>query len=93
MVLVIYVASKTLNRFMKAADLCPDHKVFTHPFKVDISVPRIPLVEYLDRLLAVPHDDPEDWIAAVSTAGTIRVVKGIRELSDGQRILFVGVNQ
>ena len=92
MKLIPYTADRALNKIMAAVDLCPDYKVFAirgDPVEIDREgdVPDEAFV-----LLAINHSKHaagQFWIPAIEFDSHLYVAEGIKEISDGQRVMHV----
>jgi hypothetical protein len=94
MKVTLYVADRRINQMMKAADLCDSGKVFVAPLAVEINRQgKDSTKAFLERIVKTPSSDESYWIPAVSAEGEMVITDGINQLSDGDKILFVGRGQ
>jgi hypothetical protein len=90
MQVTLYIADKRTNAFMKSADLCDKGKVYVAPYTEEIERKGTGSTqEFLQRILAQPTNNAKFWIAAVAAEGLMAVAKGINQLSDGNKIMFI----
>jgi hypothetical protein len=85
-----YVADRKMNALMAAADLCPPYKVFitsecTMRFRTPTKVNR----KYIMKIIAVSKDGDNLWIPAIRWKRKLYVAEGIKELSNGEKVVFV----
>ena len=75
---------------MKAADLCPDYKVFITPVKqVFERQGGLTDEEFAGRLIVLSETDKQFFIPAISINGSLYSKTGIKVLSDGETEMFI----
>lgn len=90
MKLTLYIAEKRINNLMSAFDMCPSYKVFVHPVQQEIDRQGTDSDEsFFHRIIESSRSQKDYWIPAVMHDGRIYVADGIKEISDGNRIMFV----
>lgn len=87
----LFIADKKQNAFMKAADLCPDYKVFvTGKEAVSFKTKTLVNEQYFMRIIEKSKSQKDFWIPAIEHDGTLYISPEIMELSDGSKVAFVG---
>jgi len=89
--MTLYIADRTINNFMKAADLNPHYKQFVARRIASFSTTSQINEDYFMNIIDKSKDQEDFWIPAIEFCGTLYCDKNIKELSDGKRILFTGV--
>ncbi len=89
--MMLYIADMKQNAFMRAVDLRPDYKVYvtgkeTVSFKTSTLVNK----DYFMRIIEKSKSNHGFWIPAIEHEGVLYVSPEIMELSDGNKIAFVG---
>ncbi len=90
MKLKLCIADRQINALMKAADLCPDYKVFVTIVEEEIKRKGIdPDETFIRRLIELSKSEKKYWIPAIIHEGLIYAAEGIKEISDGEKIMFI----
>ena len=90
--MTLYVADRARNALMKAADMCPDYKVFIEKRTIPIKTTSNVDEAYIYRLIELSKTQPElegSWIPAIEFCGVLYVDESIKEISDGTHVGFV----
>lgn len=83
-----FVADRQMNSFMSAADLCPSYKVFVREEKLYFQTTTKVDGKYMMNLINVSKDGKDIWIAAIQWNRKMYVADGIKELSNGEEVIF-----
>ena len=90
MKVTVFVADKLMNNMMKAFDLCPDYKVFASPQEMDMERKGTDSdTDFAQRIINMSKKEDRYWIPVVVLNGYMYVDEGIREVSNGHKVMFV----
>ena len=88
--LTLYIADRRKNQMMAAVDLCPTYKVFVYSFQHEIERKGNDSDKaFISRIINQSKTQKDYWVPAVEYNGLLYADEGIREISDGNRIIFV----
>lgn len=88
--LTLYIADRKTNDFMAAVDLCPSYKVFVKPIEQETERKGVGSDEdFINRIIQLSKSEKDYWIPAVKYNGFVYADEGIREISDGNKIMFI----
>ena len=88
--LTLYIADRRKNQMMAAVDLCPTYKVFVYSFQHEIERKGNDSDKaFISRIISQSKTQKDYWVPAVAYNGLLYADEGIREISDGNRIIFV----
>jgi hypothetical protein len=85
----LYVADRIQNEFMSAFDLCPPYKVFAKTCVARFTTTTSVDHSYFQNLIEKSKEQKDAWIPAIVHNGVLYKDPAIREISDGQKIMFV----
>lgn len=89
--MTLYIADKQQNRLMKAFDLCPDHKVYvTGKQRVSFKTKLLVDETYIQQMIEKSRSNADFWIPAIEHDGVLHTAPELMELSDGNKVAFVG---
>jgi hypothetical protein len=87
--MTLYIADRQQNELMRHFDLRPDYKWYIKPIKVAFSTTTRLSKRYFLNLIEKSKEEKEKWIPAIEFGGTLYCDPSVKELSNGQQIMFV----
>lgn len=88
--LTLYIADRKKNQLMSAFDLCPSYKVFVSPVDAEIEREGTNSEEsFILQLIEFSKTRKDYWVPAIDHNGFLYAADGIKEISDGNHIMFV----
>jgi len=86
--MTLYVADRKINDFMECVDLKPKHKVYVSLMGVDFETSTLVHEQYFLDLIEKSRTQKGYWIPAIEFCGLIYCAEEIKEISDGNKIIF-----
>lgn len=87
--MTLYIADRQQNAFMKHFDLRPDYKWFIKRVTVQFKTTSKLNDKYFLNLIEKSKAEKEKWVPAIEFSGTIYCDPSVKELSDGNKVMFV----
>ena len=88
--LTLFIADRKLNSMMTAFDMCPAYKVFVTPKEEEIERKGNDSdKDFILRMIDFSKSLKGYWVPAIMHDGRLYVAEGIKEISDGETIMFV----
>ena len=87
--MTLYIADRKQNELMKHFDLRHDHKWFIKRVTVSFKTKTKVNEQYFLDLIEKSKAEQEKWVPAIEFGGTLYTDPSVKELSDGQQVMFV----
>ncbi len=89
----LYIADKVKNEFMRLFDMRPDYKWYIDRREASFETASLKIhlspSDYFHNIISKSKENKEFWIPAILYLNRIYANEGVKELSDGKKILFV----
>lgn len=87
---ILFIADREINNFMKACDMCHEHKVFVTSGQTVSFVTSKPVnKEYFMAMIEKSKSQKSFWIPAIAHDGEMYISPEIMEISNGEKIMFL----